>query len=267
MCAAAVAGSLMAIRSNDPALAQRVRLLVPSQADAKVSLMQRIGRRLPGDRDRLEGDALKAGLTVDADSLLALRWAAAAVGSVGGLLAGPLAILASPALALSGWRALDVYLSRRVRSRRAEMQAALPDAAELLAVCVQGGLNISLALRRVADAVPGTLGSELRRMQDEIELGKPRGDAFGDLAARHDQKDLSALMSLVVQADRLGSGIADALDSAADEMRRRARLDAEERARKAPVKMLFPLVILILPAFIMLTIVPLLLGTFQTLGF
>ena len=128
-------------------------------------------------------------------------------------------------------------------------------------------MNLTLSLKRVAARAGGVLGDELRRTLDEIDLGIVRTRALARLGERLEVADLEALINVLVTSDRLGTEVSPALESFAKEVRARQRRRAEEQARRAPVKILFPLVCLILPAFIFLTVVPLLLSTFSSLGF
>lgn len=223
---------------------------------------------LPGDRDGIARELERAGLADwNVESFVASRFLFAAVGLAFGLLMGPLALVAVPLLGSVGYRLPDWVSRARLRARREELARDLPDAVDLLAVCTQAGLNVALALERVAEGTPGPLGDELRKTVRQIRLGESRETALSDLVRRVEQDELQSLAGILVGAERFGTKVASALENFAEEIRTRRRRRAEERARKAPVKMLFPLVFLILPGFILLTLVPLLLGTFRSLGF
>lgn len=189
------------------------------------------------------------------------------LGVLFGLSAGAGAVLAAPLLAFAGYRSPELYLSFRARSRRDEAASALPDAVDLLVVCTQAGLNLSLSLQRVAENTPGLLGAELRRAVEEIALGVPRGEALASLAARTRSDEISSLVNTMANADRFGTGVAVALEDFANEVRQARKRRAEEQARRAPVKILFPMVFLILPAFLVLTVLPVVLGTLRSIGF
>lgn len=115
--------------------------------------------------------------------------------------------------------------------------------------------------------MPGPLGAELRRTVEEIDLGIPRSQALTNLAKRAEIAELESLVGVLVNAERFGIGVSGSLQTFSEEMRIRRRQAAEEQARRAPVKMLFPLVFLILPAFILLTVVPMLMSAFASLSF
>jgi tight adherence protein C len=242
--------------------ANRLRRALP------VAPLLRLGRRLPGDRNALSASLSSAGLEHwSADAVVGARFALAFTGLVSGGIAGVATPLVAPLLAIAGYRIPDAVIKARSRSRREDLLRDLPDAVDLLAVCTQAGLNLSLSLNRVAGGVPGVLGEELRRTVREIEVGVPRREALAGLAARTEVGEIEALAGILISAERFGTRVASSLSAYSNEMRARRRRQAEEQARRAPVKMLFPLVFLILPGFVLLTLVPLLLGTFSSLGF
>lgn len=195
------------------------------------------------------------------------RYAGAACGAMFGALLGPIRLVAIPVFAFGGYKTPEALASFRVRARNEELSRDLPDAVDLLAVCTQAGLNLPLSLERVAHGTTGPLAEELERTLSEIELGVPRSQALSALAARVDDDELEALVGMLQTAERYGTKVAASLTMFAQDVRLRRKRKAEELARKAPVKMLFPLVFLILPGFVLLTLVPLLLGTFESLGF
>lgn len=234
----------------------------------RTSWIAALGRRLPSDRDVIRKSLSKAGVDHRrADSVVAGRYLLAFLGVVLGLLFGPLAPASGIALGFAGYRVLDLVIRTRIRSRRDGAAAAVPDVVDLLAVCTQAGLSLPLALARVAERAPGVLGDELRRTVREIGLGVPRGQALEELGQRNYVPEVQTLVTTLSNAERFGTGVSSSLNTLSSEIRTKRRRRAEEEARRAPVKILFPLVLLILPGFILLTIVPLLLGTFATLGF
>jgi len=203
----------------------------------------------------------------DTEVLAGFQCLAAVAGLMLGMTTGPMAILVAPTLAFAGYRLPGLFLAMRVRSRNDEVSAALPDAVDLLVVCMQGGLNLSLSLTRVAGNTKGLLGKELSRTVEEIDLGVPRGAAISALADRNPSEDMAALAGTLVNADRFGGQVASSLETLAGEIRRVRRRKAEEQARRAPVKILFPMVFLILPAFLVLTVIPVVMGTLHNIGF
>jgi tight adherence protein C len=209
----------------------------------------------------------QAGIRTPVDRLVGGRFALATVGAILGLAFAPFPPLSAAGLAFAGYRVPDALIRLRAANRRDEISAAIPDVVDLLAVCAQAGLSLPLALARVAERAPGVLGAELKRVVQQIGLGVPRAQALRELSARNDAPELETLATTLVNAERFGTRIASTLATLSAEIRGKRRRRAEEEARRAPVKILFPLVFLILPGFILITLVPLLLGAFATLGF
>lgn len=234
---------------SDPRVARRVAAIFGSTKDAGAKKVHRAGLVAWWTRDRK------------------LRWVLAGIGALVGLWFGTLAFVAAPGLGFLGYRIPDFIDAWRVKVRKEEISAELPETVDMLAVCTQAGLNLALSLQRVAQRAGGSLGDELRRSIDEIDLGVPRRTALSALAQRNGIDDLDALVTNLNNSERFGTQIASTLQVFSQEVRAKRRRAAEEQARRAPVKILFPLVFLILPAFVLLTVVPLLLGTFQDLGF
>ncbi len=162
-------------------------------------------------------------------------------------------------LALSfyvGLRGPDWWLDGRVAARQKAINRALPDALDLIVICVEAGLAFEGAIMRVAGRVRGPLGEEFRRTLGEISLGKRRRDALRDLATRTQAADLVSFVAAVVQADQTGISVGDVLRIQADDLRLRRRQRAEREGREAPMKMLFPLIFFIFPATFIAAIGP-----------
>ena len=136
---------------------------------------------------------------------------------------------------------------------------------ELLLAATEAGLPPAAAVQRSAELVRGPLGEELQRAGHEIALGLDWRAALEQVCFRTDAPSLGKLMSALSRAHRLGTSAQSSLRAIADELRTEHRTRAEEVARQAPVKMLFPLVFLILPAFLLLTVGPVLLATIRSL--
>jgi tight adherence protein C len=179
-----------------------------------------------------------------------------------GLLAGLLKIDGLRAIAvilLAGLAGLLLpysLLNARAVKRQREIQRALPDMLDLLLVSVEAGLSFDMALRRVADQMDGILSLEVGRVLDEIKVGKIREEALRGLARRTGVADLSVFISAVIQAEQLGSNIANTLRVQSGAMRHKRRQRAEEAAMKAPIKMLFPLIFFIFPAMFVVLLGP-----------
>lgn len=154
----------------------------------------------------------------------------------------------------------------RARASRRALHAALPETADLLVVSMNAGLNLVLALQRTARHAPEPMRSELERVNHEVALGRPLREAVEGLASRTGSDEVRALASILTGGDRFGVRVAESVEQWADDLWTRHRHELEAEARRAPVKILFPLVFLILPAFLLTTVVPLLLSTLRMLG-
>jgi tight adherence protein C len=151
------------------------------------------------------------------------------------------------------------HVARRARLRVREIQESLPDTLDLLVVCVEGGMGIDAALVRVANeqAEGGLLiGFEFRLMTQEIQAGIARREALTRMANRVGVEDLSSLVTFLTQTEELGGSIANSLRIYAATMRDKRSQRAEEAARKAAIKLLFPLVFFILPAVLLVVLGP-----------
>ena len=221
-----------------------------------VRLRDLITQRLP-ERERVElhRKLLQAGRPggMTAGDFVALRYAATlALCVVGGLLGFfthvPVNVAIGAALgAIVGLYAPMLWLRSRVNHRRMELQAALPDALDLLVVCVEAGLSFDSAMARVAERAENVMGEEFNRVIQETRLGRPRLEALEDLGRRTGVEDLNSFVQAVIQSEQLGSGIAKMLRIQSDEMRQKRVLRAQEKGARASLKMLLPMVTCIFP--------------------
>ncbi len=159
----------------------------------------------------------------------------------------------------------DLVVARRARRRQHLIAARVPDLAELLVATTGAGLNPSLAFRRSAEVLDGPLGDELRIAVRGLDLGTPWRVVLDELADRTGDVTVRRLVRSMGRSQRLGTSLVSALHNVAEDLRDERQTRAEELARRAPVKMLFPLVFLILPAFLLLTVGPVLLATLRNL--
>jgi tight adherence protein C len=165
-----------------------------------------------------------------------------------------------------GWAIPLVLLKRRARVRLAQIDFALPGMIDLLVVTVEAGMGFSSSLHIAAEKLEGPLGDELRLLLQEQRMGLANRDALHNMAARADTPGVRTFTRAIIQGEQLGVSIGQILRSLAVDMRKLRRSMAEERAQKAPVKMLFPLVFLIFPALFIILLGPALLEVADTLG-
>ena len=144
----------------------------------------------------------------------------------------------------------------KARNRKIELQKTLPDFLDMLYVSVEAGLGFDMALKRVAEQMPGEMADEFKRTLEEIKAGRARTEALRNIIKRTGVQDLSTFVSSVIQTEQMGSNIGNTLRVQADAMRTKRRQRAEENAMKAPVKMLFPIIFFIFPALFVVILGP-----------
>jgi len=162
-------------------------------------------------------------------------------------------------VAACGYYAPTVWLKHVIADRQDAVRRAIPDALDLMVVCVEAGLGLDQAIGRVGQEVSQAhpaLGDELNILSQELRTGVQRQAALRNLAYRTDLEEVRNLVALLVQTDRFGTSIGQALRVHADSMRTKRRLSAEELAAKLPVKLLFPLIFFIFPSMFIVTIGP-----------
>ena len=157
-------------------------------------------------------------------------------------------------------------LNSAIRKRQKAIDKQLPEVLDLLSVSVRAGLSFDGALRKITDRMSGPLIDEFRRMQQDVRMGSPRARALQAVAKRCDVDDLYLFITAVIQAERLGTSMGRTLDSQADNMRERRRQKAKAEALKAPVKIVFPLVMFIFPAIFVVVLLPSLFSLMHSLG-
>jgi tight adherence protein C len=220
--------------------------------------------------DDLRAELMAAGIyTMLPRTLLGYRVVAAVLLPVTVLLLGsgsPLSILVAAMMVFAGWMLPLALVRRRARIRLNEIDRRLPDLIDLLVVTIEAGLGFTGALRVAAENLTGALSDELRLTLQEQTMGLSVGEALAHLAVRADTPNMRSFVRGMTQGERLGISIGQIMRNLALEMRKRRRKAAEEKAQKAPIKMLFPLVFLVFPAMFIVLLVPAVITLVSTLG-
>ncbi len=175
------------------------------------------------------------------------------------LLFGPISWVAALIAALIGYMIPGLILARLITLQKRRIENGLPDALDLLIVCIEAGCGLDQALVKAANELEishPALAKELTLVTIEIRAGKPRLEAFKNFSARTRVDDVRQLVAMLVQTDRFGTSIAQALRTHAETSRTKRRQRAEERAAKVGVKLVFPLVFFLFPAFYVVTLGP-----------
>jgi len=165
-------------------------------------------------------------------------------------------ILLVAAGAALGYMLPVLWLGFKIRNRKHVVQRALPDALDLLTICVEAGLGFDAAMAKVVEKWDNELSNAFARVLQEIQFGKVRREALRSMAENLDVPDVSTFVAAVIQADQLGVSIAKVLRIQSNEMRVRRRLRAEELARQAPIKIMIPIAFLIFPALFIVLLGP-----------
>jgi tight adherence protein C len=199
----------------------------------------------------------------DAERVVALKIIFAVVGLIGGLLLAALLpisfifkVVFVGILTFLGYQIPSLQVSSMAARRQKTIQRQLPDVMDLLTISVEAGLGFDAALAQVVKNVPGPLAEELSRLLQEVQIGVSRADAFRNLGERTDVPELRAFVLSMIQADLFGVSIANVLRAQSRELRQKRRQRAEEQAQKIPVKLLFPMIFLVMPAMFVVLIGP-----------
>lgn len=175
-------------------------------------------------------------------------------------------ILFGLAAGIAGTLAPGMWLDYVRRQRQTKVRRALPDALDVMSICLQGGLSLNGALSRVARELAAAhplLAVELKIVERQIQMGRPTGAALRELANRFDLEELRSMASVVAQSERMGSSMVNALALFGDTLRMQRQQRAEEMAHKASVKMLFPMLICIFPAVMVVILGPAVIQVYQ----
>jgi tight adherence protein C len=175
-------------------------------------------------------------------------------------------IVVSLATGLLGFTLPNYWLLSRVKSRQKEILRALPDALDMMTICVDAGLGLQGAMQTVCENWDNALVEEFTRIMAEVRLGRSALEALEGMGKRTRVKEVTSFVSSLTLAHKLGISIADVLHVQADQMRIARRQKAEETAREAAIKMLFPLVFLIFPAMFAVILGPAVPQLLETMG-
>lgn len=163
-----------------------------------------------------------------------------------------------------GYYLPEMMLKAKIKKVKDELVRDLPDTVDLLGLCVNAGLDFMMALKYVVEkSQPSVIVDELRAMMQEINVGKPRRDALRDMSRKYELPDLSTFTRTLIQADRMGTSMTDALNILSEDMRLARFRRGEALAMKAPMKMLIPLLFFIFPVVAVLVAGPVFLDFFQ----
>ncbi|MGH7500902.1 MAG: type II secretion system F family protein [Longimicrobiales bacterium] len=253
---------------DDP-IGRRRRLI---QSERLIAILEALGARMSPDAANGAGNdiAMLTHAGYRRQGAVAIYWgvrlAAALSGLAFGLVVLPvsgvnprIALFIGVYLATLGFLLPLLLIRARVRSRQKNLRNALPDALDLLVVCVEAGLGLNQAMVRVAQEIRHSsrlMSDELLQTNAEIRVGTPRDQALRTLADRTGLDDLSSLVSMLIQTDRFGTSIATSLRVHSDTLRQKRRQRAEEAAAKTAIKMVFPLVFCIFPAMFVVILAP-----------
>jgi tight adherence protein C len=189
------------------------------------------------------------------------------VGSMLGAARGPGGLLiVALFLGAVGFLAPDYGLTLKARGRKERIRADLPDALDLLAISVEAGLGFDASLARINEHMEGPLAEEFGLTLSEMRIGESRSEALKRLSERVDAQELSAFTRALIQADQLGTSLGRILRVQAADARLRRQAAAEEKAMKAPIKMLFPTVLFIFPAMFLVILGPAILNVQKIFG-
>jgi tight adherence protein C len=165
-------------------------------------------------------------------------------------------ILFTLGFALLGFYFPQLWLSSKISKRQKDIRRSMPDALDLLTICVEAGLGFDAAMAKVCEKWETELSLSFARVIQEVQLGKLRREAMKDMADRIGLTEMTSFVAAVIQSEQLGVSMAKVLRIQADQMRTRRKQIAEEEAHKAPIKMLIPMALLIFPSLMIVLLTP-----------
>ena len=238
----------------------RERVIFPA-AGRLAKLTLRANPRVTVESVRLKLMAAGLGRRVTPTAFLATKaMFAIGLGFLGLLVGTAVGFMATVIFALSwgfgGFALPGIFVSMKARGRREQIRAELPDALDLLAVSVEAGLGFDGAVDKLTDHMDGALAEEFALTLGEMRIGESRHDALKKLSERVDTPEVAAFTRAIIQADQLGISLGRILKVQSADSRNRRQMAAEERAMKAPIKMLFPTVAFIFPAMFLVNLGP-----------
>ena len=211
---------------------------------------------------------------IDAATFLAIRFILAVL--LGGLLIAMVLISPSPnasdnimyigGATFGGFFLPHLLLSRKITSRQNEIRKAMPDALDLLTICVEAGLGFDAAMSKVSEKWENELSLAFARTIREVLLGKVRREALKDMSDRLGIAEMTSFVAAIIQSEQLGVSMAKVLRIQSDQMRLKRRQRAEEEAHKAPIKMIIPMALLIFPSIMIIILTPAAISIMTSLG-
>lgn len=244
----------------------------PSVGRIAGATLPKIGSRLmPSDekeKTRLQARLVHAGLysrqamVVFLGAKMLLMVGPAVIGlaiGLAGFLPVKPAVLYGACFGLAGMLGPSMWLDKKKKARQLGFRRGLPDALDVIVICVEGGLSLTGALRRVSGDLRGVhpeLALELEIVQREVQLGQTSGEALRRFGERADMEEVRSLASVIIQSERFGAGLNKALRVHAETLRMRRQQKAEEMAQKAGTKVLFPTLLFIFPAIFVVILGP-----------
>jgi tight adherence protein C len=261
------ATSSVAVEATGPADTPPLRVQPHPVASRLASMLPRSSGRMAEIRQRLAGAGYRATSAPVVFTAAQVACAGATAGTM--LLLGGLEHLAWPALGtIAGALVPELWLMRRRSIHSQAIGDALPDGLDLLVICLEAGCSLDQAITKASQELRLSrreLAEELALITHEIRAGRSRAEAFRQFGARSSLEDVQSLVSILVQTDRYGTSVTQALRTHADVCRTRRRQRAEERAAKASVKLVFPLVFCLFPAFYLIALGPTMIHFFRAL--
>ena len=259
------------IQRGDVTSLEEIELSQPFSERVIVPIIRRIGefsaRFTP--QKAIQDTARKLELAgnpwpIDAATFLAIRFILAVV--LGGFLV--VVVLISPqsnpsdnfmyigGATFAGFYLPHLMLTSKITRRQKEIRKAMPDALDLLTICVEAGLGFDAAMSKVSEKWENELSLAFARTIREVQLGKVRREALKDMSDRLGLPEMTSFVAAIIQSEQLGVSMAKVLRIQADQMRVKRRQYAEEEAHKAPIKMIIPLALLIFPSIMIIILTP-----------